>query len=705
MFIATPTLPSAAAPAASGLTPSATPRWTLRQRVQCGALLLVAASVLVLGLAWQALQNLQRAEARSAHAAGLSLANEQVLRTVGELMLSQGSSTARQDTARAAKAVSGHVLDLGTRVAAARELRELWVTQLGAVDALLETRLIDPSDANSQRRYGELIAGMGSLRPHVDQLSKQAEAESHRALQAATLWLAGGLIGLALLCTLAGALALRALDQQLGGDPALARHISAQLAAGELDQPVPHDTLNKHSVMAALEHVRQRLLERRAVDDRVRYLAQHDTLSGALNRHSFNELLALSVQHSRSSGAGLAVLYIDLDHFKEVNDTLGHAQGDEVIRVVAQRLRGLLRRGDHLARLGGDEFSIVMHDVNQPQDVQQLAQRVRDELALPITLGVDVTRIGASVGIALLDDSVADDEDLLHKADLAMYRVKAEGRGQWGMYDDHLDGKLRARREMVRDLRAAIGTPQILLHYQPIYASCGQRLVGHEALLRWQHPVLGMVPPTQFVPLAEDSGLIDELGTWVLQEACREAATWPEPLAVSVNLSVAQLEHGDLVSTVARVLDQTHLPAKLLNLEITESMLMTNSNETVRTLQGLAAMGVGIVMDDFGTGYSSLAYLWRFQFDKLKIDRSFVADLQPDSRAHTVVQSIISLAHALGMKVTAEGIERPDQLAALQREHCDEMQGFLLGRPVPRTSTAEPAAPAISSSAAETLSV
>jgi diguanylate cyclase (GGDEF)-like protein len=607
--------------------------------------------------------------------------------------------------------VSGYVLDLGTRDPAAREMRDIWVTQLGAVDALLETRPIDPSDADSQRRYGELIGGMGALRPYVDQLSKRAELESHRALQAATLWLAGGLISLALLCTLAGGWVLRALEHQLGGDPALARRISAQLAAGELDQPVPHDSHHRHSVMAALEHVRQRLLERRSIDDRVRYLAQHDTLSGALNRHSLNELLALSVQQARSSGAGLAVLYIDLDHFKEVNDTLGHAQGDEVIRVVAQRLRGLLRRGDHFARLGGDEFSIVMHDVNQPEDVQQLAQRVRDELALPITLGADVAHIGASVGIALLDDSVADNEDLLHKADLAMYRVKTEGRGQWGMYDDHLDGKLRARREMVRDLRAAIGTPQILLHYQPIYASCGERLVGHEALLRWLHPTLGMVPPGQFVPLAEDSGLIEELGTWVLQEACREAASWPEALTVSVNLSVAQLERGDLVGTVARVLDLTRLPAKRLNLEITESMLMTHNNETVRTLQGLGAMGVGIVMDDFGTGYSSLAYLWRFQFDKLKIDRSFVADLQPASRAHTVVQSIISLAHALGMKVTAEGIERPDQLAALQRENCDEMQGFLLGRPVPHhsvASAATPVAPAASpntTATTETLSV
>ncbi len=669
---------------------------TLRQRVQWGAWLLVAASVLVLGLAWQGLQTLQRAEARSVHAAGLNLANEQVLRAVGEVMLTQGSMTARKDTTTASKAVSGYVLDLGTRDPSAKELRDLWVTQLNALDALLASRFIDPSDANSLRQYGELIAGMSALRPHVDRIIKQAEIESQRALKVTTLWLAGGLVGLALLCTLAGSLLLRALDQQLGGDPALARHISVQLAAGELDQPVPHESRHQHSVMAALEHMRQRLLERREVDDRVRYLAQHDTLSGALNRHSFNELLALSVAQSRANGSGLAVLYIDLDHFKEVNDTLGHAQGDEVIRVVAQRLRGLLRRGDHLARLGGDEFTIVVHDVHQPHDVQQLAQRVRDELALPITLGSDVARIGASVGIALLDDSVTDNDDLLHKADLAMYRVKTEGRGQWGMYDDHLDGKLRARREMVRDLRAAIGTPQILLHYQPIYASCGQRRVGHEALLRWQHPELGMVPPGQFVPLAEDSGLIEELGTWVLEEACREAASWSEPLSVSVNLSVAQLERGDLVSTVARVLDQTHLPAQRLNLEITESMLMTHRNETVRTLQGLAAMGVGIVMDDFGTGYSSLAYLWRFQFDKLKIDRSFVADLQPDSRAHTVVQSIISLAHALGMKVTAEGIERPDQLAALQREHCDEMQGFLLGRPTAlvATASAAPARPA-----------
>lgn len=425
------------------------------------------------------------------------------------------------------------------------------------------------------------------------------------------------------------------------------------------------------------------LREQRQVEERVHYLAQHDILSGALNRASFGEALERAVWRHGQDGGGFAVLCIDLDRFKEVNDACGHAAGDEVLRTVTQRLRQLVRHGDQIARLGGDEFAVLQDAVTGPADVARLAQRVVELLAEPYEMQGRQVVCAASVGAAVFGTDATTVPDLLHKADLALYRAKSEGRGGFSFYDAALDQQLQSQRDLVRDLREAIAQETLGLHYQPQYDADGQSLVGYEALLRWTHPTRGNVPPGDFIGVAESSGLIEPLGRWVLRRACREAAGWPQALAVSVNLSAAQFRSDELMATVAAALDDSGLPAHRLELEITESLLMNNTDRVLRTLHALSAMGVRIAMDDFGTGYSSLAYLWRFPFDKVKIDRSFTQGLGTDPKVGLIVRSIVSLAHSMEIRVNAEGVETSAQLDALQRYGCDELQGFLLGRPVP----------------------
>jgi len=354
-----------------------------------------------------------------------------------------------------------------------------------------------------------------------------------------------------------------------------------------------------------------------------------------------------------------------------------------VLRHVTQRLRGVLRHGDAIARLGGDEFAVLQDRVAQPADVSRLAQRIAEVLAEPHELLGRSVLCTASVGAAVFGTDAGSVAELLHKADLALYRAKSEGRGGFSFYDAALDQQLQLQRDLVRDLREAIAGETLALHYQAQYDADGRSLVGYEALLRWQHPTRGNVPPGEFVGVAERAGLIEALGAWVLRRACIEAASWPRSLAVSVNLSAAQFRSDDLLATVAAALDASGLPAERLELEITESLLMSNTDRVLRTLHALSSMGVRIAMDDFGTGYSSLAYLWRFPFDKVKIDRSFTQGLGSDPKVALIVRSIISLAHSMEIRVNAEGVETPAQLGALQRFGCDELQGFLLGRPVP----------------------
>ena len=428
------------------------------------------------------------------------------------------------------------------------------------------------------------------------------------------------------------------------------------------------------------------LREQRNVEERVHYLAQHDVLSGALNRASFGEALEQAVARHAQAGGAFAVLCVDLDGFKEVNDAFGHAAGDDVLRHVTERLRGVVRHGDAIARLGGDEFALLQDGVTSPADVSRLAQRVVEVLAEPYEIQGRSVLCGASVGAAVYGTDADNVPDLLHKADLALYRAKSEGRGGFSFYDAALDRQLQSQRDLVRDLREAIAAETLELHYQPQYGADGQSLVGYEALLRWQHPTRGNVPPGDFIGVAESSGLIEPLGRWVLRRACFEAAGWPQALAVSVNLSAAQFRSDDLLATVAAALDDSGLPPHRLELEITESLLMSNTDRVLRMLHALSAMGVRIAMDDFGTGYSSLAYLWRFPFDKVKIDRSFTQGLGSDPKVALIVRSIVSLAHSMEIRVNAEGVETSAQLGALQRYGCDELQGYLLGRPAPPTT-------------------
>ena len=423
--------------------------------------------------------------------------------------------------------------------------------------------------------------------------------------------------------------------------------------------------------------------QQRGAQARVRYMAHHDALSGALNRASFTDVLEKAAWRRAEGGPSFSLLCIDLDRFKEVNDSLGHAAGDEVLRLATQRLKDAVREGDKVARLGGDEFAILLTSVASVEAVTPLAQRVVEALALPFEVGEMRVRCGGSVGIAIHGVDATDPDDLLGKADLALYRAKANGRGTFSFYDVAMDRQMQARRELTRDLRSAIDADQLALHYQPLYGSDGTTLTGYEALLRWQHPTLGNVPPVEFIPLAEETGLIEAIGQWVLQRACIDAATWPVPLTVAVNLSAAQFTSGDLVGAVTLALAGAGLDARRLELEITESLLMNNTEDVLATLRALAAMGVPIAMDDFGTGYSSLAYLWRFPFDKVKIDRAFTHNLGHDAKVGLIVRSIITLAHSLDIRVNAEGVETPSQMSALQEHGCDEFQGFLLGRPGP----------------------
>ncbi len=427
----------------------------------------------------------------------------------------------------------------------------------------------------------------------------------------------------------------------------------------------------------------QRMHQQRGAQARVRYMAHHDALSGALNRASFTEVLEKAAWRRAEGGPSFSLLCIDLDRFKEVNDSMGHAAGDEVLRLATQRLKDAVREGDKVARLGGDEFAILLPGVASVEAVTPLAQRVVQALAVPFDVGGQRVRCGGSVGIAIHGVDATDPDDLLGKADMALYRAKGDGRGTFGFYDVAMDRQMQARRELTQDLRGAIAANQLALHYQPLYTNDCVTLTGYEALLRWQHPTLGNVPPVEFIPLAEETGLIDAIGQWVLQRACRDAATWPAPLTVAVNLSAAQFTSGDLVGAVTRALAGAGLDARRLELEITESLLMNNTDDVLATLRALAAMGVPIAMDDFGTGYSSLAYLWRFPFDKVKIDRAFTHNLGHDAKVGLIVRSIITLAHSLDIRVNAEGVETISQMAALREHGCDEFQGFLLGRPGP----------------------
>jgi diguanylate cyclase (GGDEF)-like protein/PAS domain S-box-containing protein len=425
------------------------------------------------------------------------------------------------------------------------------------------------------------------------------------------------------------------------------------------------------------------LSDRKRAEQRIQHLAHHDSLTGLANRALFRDRLAQAMALAERSGRGVALLCLDLDGFKAVNDLLGHPVGDAVLVEVGNRLVACLRDSDTVARLGGDEFAIVQSFIDQPRGAAGLAARLVELLAEPFEVEGQRVCIGTSVGVALFPSDATAPETLLRNADLALYRAKHDGKGTFRFFEQAMDERLQQRRMMEQELRLAMLREEFSLHYQPLFDGASLAIEGFEALLRWQHPERGRISPGEFVPVAEESGLIAPLGRWVLQTACAEAASWPVPWRVAVNLSPAQFKQRDLPQMVGQILRETGLAAARLELEITEGILIDDSARALVILGELKALGVRIALDDFGTGYSSLSYLRRFPFDKLKIDASFVRALGEGGEAEAIVRAIMALGRSLGLSVTAEGVETEDQLARLRAEDCDQVQGFLLGRPMP----------------------
>jgi diguanylate cyclase (GGDEF)-like protein len=416
---------------------------------------------------------------------------------------------------------------------------------------------------------------------------------------------------------------------------------------------------------------------------RLRYLALHDPLCGLPNRNYFGERLEDVITEVQKGSPAAAVFYIDLDHFKDVNDTLGHPIGDELIRNVTARLSGLLRPEDLVSRLGGDEFAVIIPGGAEIATLQRTAERIISTICAPYSINGHNILIGASIGIAIIDQRSEDAAaDVMRYADMALYRAKNEGRNRACIYDAAMDADLSERKQLERDLRDAITVTadQLRIVYQPIVNGSGDTILAVEALSRWSHPTRGDIEPSRFIPIAEHSGLIIELGEWVLRRACIEAKSWTG-LTVSVNVSPLQFRRPDFVDTVERILAETEFDPACLELELTESTLLGNVESAEVAMHRLKALGCRLALDDFGTGYSSLAYLRRFPFDKLKIDKSFVRSIERSPDAAAIVHAIVGLGRGLGMKVTAEGVETAEQQLFLRAAGVHSMQGYRFGRP------------------------
>ncbi len=444
--------------------------------------------------------------------------------------------------------------------------------------------------------------------------------------------------------------------------------------------------------------VRERTAELNNLNQQLKHQAYHDTLTSLPNRALFNDRLSQAILHAKRGGQKLAVLFLDLDRFKTINDTLGHAVGDQLLNLVAVRLSQAVRRDDTVARLGGDEFTILLNTITQMQDAKEITGKIVKSLEQPFNCYNRELHITTSIGIAVFPKHGENTEDLMKNADIAMYCAKAQGRNSYKVYAAAMHAQSLQRLEMENNLRQAIRQEDFVVFYQPQCDIHSSKIIAVEALVRWRHPKLGLVPPETFIHILEDTGMIVPVGALVLKQACIQIKTWSDtglaPVKISVNVSPRQFNEHTLVKNVQQTIEDSGIPAGCLTLEITESLLMDNVEETINTLHELNGMGVHLAIDDFGTGYSSLYYLKHFPIDSIKIDKSFIRDLATDPNDAAIVRAIIAMAHVLGKKVIAEGVETSHQLTFLRQHRCDAVQGYLFSRPLPDTELATKLTPA-----------
>lgn len=420
----------------------------------------------------------------------------------------------------------------------------------------------------------------------------------------------------------------------------------------------------------------------RKAAERITYLAHHDPLTGLPNRLRFRQQLDAALAERRQDEQ-IALVHLNLDRFKSINNTLGVSAGDKILQQVAERIRASAGTENILARLGSDEFAILQTRRQQPWNITALADQIRRELSEPFFRGDKQVELSVSMGISIAPDDATETDKLLRNAAMALSHAKADGRRHERFFTGEMDENMQARLALESDLRAAVQNEEFELHYQPLYDLTQHRISGFEALIRWNHPVRGRVPPMEFIPLAEEVGLVVDIGRWVLRRACNDAAMWPEDIKIAVNVSAIQFSSSDLLQDVNEALAAAELSPSRLELEITESVLMENRDDVLPILHALKERGIRISMDDFGTGYSSLSYLSSFPFDKIKIDKSFVNDIVVNREAHAIMHAIILLGDALGMRVTVEGVETAEQMALLECEECDEIQGYYISPPKP----------------------
>jgi diguanylate cyclase len=429
-------------------------------------------------------------------------------------------------------------------------------------------------------------------------------------------------------------------------------------------------------------HVRTVTTELVTREAEATHLANHDRLSGLPNRAFFSDRLDVELSRLKESGEGLAVMFLDVDKFKDINDNYGHSAGDMLIRIVARRITGVLRGADTLSRFGGDEFAIIQTGVRSVNDCAALAHRILEAIREPVELNGSLAYVGVSIGVAMAPDNGEDRDMLMRLADVALYRAKREGRNRYSFFELGMDETLRMRKMVEEDLRNALETGLVDVVYQPQFSPDGRKVLGVEALVRWTHPVHGPISPADFIPVAEQRGLIGMLGEYVLRRACRDGKRWKN-ITVAVNVSPIQFRQKDFVGTVARIVQDEGMEAGRVELELTEGVLVDDADNAENAMMELRALGLRFALDDFGTGYSSLIYLRRFAFDKIKIDRSFLESMETTGESAILVHSVVHLGRALGLTVTAEGVETTEQQRFLQAVGCHQLQGYLFCKPVP----------------------